>query len=115
MGVAFHAQTPPAATGTWLGDPGADVEKARAYRSEQRAARLRWKQATILGDYERVGNKNPHWDADVRAAYEEFSHAVVQEPDSAARAAAGCKDPLVAYCALRLGRAPPAPLALAQP
>jgi hypothetical protein len=101
----------------WLGDPEADVEKARAHLREQKAARLRWEQATTLGDYEHAGQKDPRWDADVRAAFDQLAHSLAQEPDAAARNAAakppcqraltaGCKDPLLAYFGLRFGLYP---------
>ena len=118
---------PPAAVGLWLGDPGVEVEKARANRLEQKAAHLRWEQATTWGDYERIGTKDPRWDADVRATFEHFAHVLAQEPDATAQTAAakepcqralaaGCPDPLLAYVALRLGLYPAGttPVALAQ-
>ena len=115
---SLRAQTAPPAslapTPFWLGDPGVDVEKARAHRQEQKADWLHWEEATTAGDYERVGRKDPRWDADVHIVFDEVAHALARVPDSAARVAAakapcqraltaGCDDPLLAYDALRVG------------
>ena len=126
----LRAQTPPASpapTPFWLGDPGVDVDKARAHRREQKADWLRWEEATTVGDYERVGKKDPRWDADVRAVFDQLAHALAQDGDIAAHVAAakapcqralaaGCDDPLLAYDALRLGLSPAGtpPLAMAR-
>ena len=104
--------SPPSPGSLWLGDPGVDVAQARAHVRERHAARLRWEQATSLGDYERAGQKDPRWDPDVHMVFGQYAHMLAQEPGSRTvgaigairhAQAAGCKDPLLMYAYLQLG------------
>ena len=97
---------------TFLGDPGTDVEAARAKLREQREERLRWELATTVEAYDRIGTKNPRWDAAARDAltrYAEFLACTSSDKcdgefkDVFQKAlSAGCTDPLVVYFGLRL-------------
>jgi hypothetical protein len=85
--------------------------KERTATEIQMAAvqRTRWRKATILDDYERVGHKDPKWDDDARDALDgfvnmDFKDATEQGKDferiaysAAAAVAKGCDDPLVNY------------------
>lgn len=75
--------------------------------------RTKWRMDTLVGEYERVGTKNPKWDADAKTALESFAAYAVEEADeaeadwrrtarySADAVANGCNDPLVRYLYLR--------------
>lgn len=117
-GVSAQTEAPaaPSPAPLWLGSPGTDVAQARARVKERQAARLRWEQAASIGDYERAGEKNPAWDADVRKALEQYARVLAQEkgfrtvgakPAIAHAQAAGCKDPLMAFAYLDLRFYPP--------
>jgi hypothetical protein len=103
---------------SFLGDAGIDVEKARSYVREQKAKQLRWELATTLGEYDRIGKKDPRWNeaarnalaqnADLLAGYGDADDCSKLLKAALEKAlSAGCSDPLVKYFALRLGCYPP--------
>src|SRR4051812_20860393 len=71
--------------------------------------RTKWRMDTLVGEYERVGTKNPKWDADAKTALESFAASALEEADEAEAdwkrterystdaVANGCNDPLVQY------------------
>ena len=73
------------------------------------AERLAWHRATTVEAYDRVGKKDPKWDAAARKVLEAFANSgastnlagkdYLKAADEAAAEAlaAGCKDPLVQY------------------
>jgi hypothetical protein len=75
--------------------------------------RKKWRQATLVGEYDRAGRKNPKWDEDVRTGLDSFADIDLEDAaegqkdwervgryvDSAV--GAGCDDPLVKYFYLR--------------
>jgi hypothetical protein len=100
------------ANSSFLGDPGTDVEAARAKLREQRAARLRWELATTVEAYDRIGTKNPRWDAAARDALTRYAEFLACTSDNKCGGelkgafqkalSAGCTDPLIIYFGLRL-------------
>src|SRR5690349_1020259 len=40
---------------------------------------LEWNRRTLVGAYDRVGKKNPRWDADARAALEALARVVCKD------------------------------------
>ncbi len=74
---------------------------------------MKWQMATLRGEYERVGSKDPKWDEDAKAGLEMVAgmgtddlaerqkdwERIGRAMDSAVRA--GCPDPLVRYFYLR--------------
>jgi Domain of unknown function (DUF4034) len=99
---------------TFLGDTGTDIEKARLHIRERKATRLRWELATTLGEYDRIGKKDPRWNEPTRNALTQNAYLIAGDSDADDRRekikaafekalAAGCTDPLVTYFALRLG------------
>ena len=107
----------------FLGDAGTDQARARTRVAEANANRVQWELATLAGDYERRGVKDPRWDRDARDGLTQYGQYLADAPalDRLANApplrggakaalgrarAAGCTDPLVGYCALALGADP---------
>jgi len=78
-------------------------------QSETRDERLKWNLATLPGDYESHGHRNPVWDKDAEDALKKFAEIRVRPEDdlevradlvgfSAESAVnAGCDDPLIKY------------------
>ncbi|EEF57181.1 hypothetical protein, partial [Pedosphaera parvula] len=104
-----------AALGGTSCSPTKSKEKTAGQRIDERNQRLKWRIATTLGEYERVGMKDPSWDADAKAALESFANMDVTDSSEAyndlrrvgsyAEAAnyKGCKDPLVEYLYMKNG------------
>lgn len=102
---------------SFLGDPGTNVEAARAKLRERRAVRLQWELATTLEAYERIGTKNPQWNDAARDALTRYANFLAgtsndecndELKDAFQKAlSAGCTDPLVVYFGLRLECYPP--------
>lgn len=75
---------------------------------------LEWNLRTLVGDYERIGQKNAKWDAPAKKALEAFARATstpLLENDESETAhiaplqeaiQAGCSDPVIRYLHLRL-------------
>ena len=114
----------------FLGNAGTDQAAARARVTAANAQRARWELATLAGDYDRLGVKDPRWDHDARDGLTQYAQYLADAPalDRLANApplregakaalnrarAAGCADPLVDYCALALGADPAAAAAVA--
>ena len=84
---------------------------------KRREARLKWNLATMVGDYEMKGVRDPKWNQDAIRALKLLARARAYGPQevrgfpedvaTAARAAveAGCTDPLIRYVYLRFGPA----------
>ena len=89
--------------------PSAPTLRTASELQMETARRTKWRIATTVGEYERVGHKDPKWDEDAKAALEsfalmDFKDAQEQSKDykraanSAERAVqAGCDDPLIRY------------------
>ena len=114
----------------FLGDAGTDQAAARARVAEAKARYARWQLATLAGDYDRLGVKDPRWDRDARDGLTQYGQYLADAPalDRLANApplregakaalgrarAAGCTDPLVGCCALALGADPAGAAAVA--
>lgn len=102
-------ETPP----IFLGSSGTDIEKARAHIREMFAQRLKWETNTTLGEYNRIGKKDPRWDNMARDVLTQTAHVLAAASDIQAGVEAtripyqrvleaGCDDPLVLYNALRV-------------
>src|SRR5258708_13892357 len=82
---------------------------------KRREARLKWNLATLVGDYEKIGVRDPKWNQDAITALKLLAKARAYGPQevsgfpedvgTAARAAveAGCTDPLIRYVYARFG------------
>jgi hypothetical protein len=78
-------------------------------QSETREDRLKWNLATLQGDYESHGHRDPKWDKDAGEALKQFAGIRVRPEDDLETRAdlvgystesavnAGCNDPLVKY------------------
>ena len=83
------------------------IPQDRGLRMKLERETLVWNQRTLLGAYDRVGKKDPRWDARARQALEvmvrSVSHAEPRPAATEVRAAfkkavdAGCDDPLVVF------------------
>src|SRR4030095_8287383 len=88
--------------------PGAETARASVV-TNQTESRFRWNLKTLVGDYDRVGTRDPKWDNEARAALEGFARIranpsadltflVRDVSNSVAKAvSAGCTDPMVTY------------------
>jgi Domain of unknown function (DUF4034) len=104
-----------AALGLCSCSPKQPKEKTESQKLDAQNARTRWRMATTVEEYERVGMKDPRWDADAKAALERF--AIMDVTGSAeteqdlqkigefagAAVEKGCKDPLVEYLYIKNG------------
>ncbi len=89
--------------------PSAPKAKSPAEVRNEQLRRVKWRTATTVGDYERIGSQNPAWDEDAKMALESWATAVsddgpeqqkdAQRMGSFAESAVakGCADPLVKY------------------
>ncbi|MDB6123713.1 MAG: hypothetical protein JWQ71_2706 [Pedosphaera sp.] len=89
--------------------PAPASEKSASQKQEAASKRAKWRLATLLGEYERAGQKNPKWDEDAKAALESFATMDLddwQERREDLRRTArytesavvnGCNDPLIQY------------------
>lgn len=101
------------ANSSFMGNPGTDVEAARAKLRDKRTDRLRWELATTIDAYNRIGTKNPRWYEAAQSALKGYGEFLAKNCDNDCgenlkgafekALAAGCDDPLVVYFSLRLG------------
>jgi hypothetical protein len=87
--------------------------KAASQVREEKDQSAKWRMDTLVGEYERVGSKNPAWDADAKAALESFAGLTVEDKEeaeadrkrtarySADAMAKGCNDPMIRYFYLK--------------
>jgi len=97
------------------GTPDKAEPISRADRKD-REARFKWNLATLAGDYDKNGTKDPKWDRPVREALTIFARARSYGPEQEAgfpknladavnmAVDAGCNDPMVKYLHLRFCR-----------
>lgn len=100
----------------WVKSLMADVD-ARPAPESAKASRADWLRAIAVGAYDKVGERNPAWDALARAALSDFAELNTATPkefdrlsrrvaESARQAVtAGCTDPLIGYLNIRFNAA----------
>lgn len=80
--------------------------KVRAAKLQLSQTQEQWSHRTLVSEYERVGHKNPRWDALVRQGMDSFARYNVEDRTRAHEQfrqaiEAGCDDPLVLYLEAR--------------
>ncbi len=95
--------------------PSAPKERSAFDLQQEKSQDRAWRRATLAGEYERVGRKDPKWDEPARQSLDILAeiemndrtererdyHRISQLADSAVRA--GCDDPMVRYLQLGFG------------